>query len=363
MATGKDKPSAAVPALARAAGGLTRPGGETPLSASLVDATLSYVRQARADNTVAAYRDAWRRFTAWCEREGRDALPASVETVAAWMSALGKGLDGPPRSPSTVNVYLSAVVSAHRAAGHSLDRKAELIAKAWAGISRTKAKAQQEKRQAKPIMADDLRELLASLNPKLLADARDAALLALGWAAALRRSELVGLDLGKRGDGQGSAALEEGRGLVVSLATSKGSQAEAVSVVIPCADMPVACEAFERWVQLAGIEPGQPLFRPIDKGQRMLPGRLTGRSVARIVKARIRELAQARGKTREEAEEMVRQFSGHSMRSGYATTAGAHDMPSYRIMQHTRHKSHEQVSGYIREGQKWTKSGLKGIGF
>ena len=51
------------------------------------------------------------------------------------------------------------------------------------------------------------------------------------------------------------------------------------------------------------------------------------------------------------------------MRSGYATAAGAADMPSYRIMQHTRHKSHEQVAGYIREGQKWTKSGLKGVGF
>lgn len=370
MAKGKDV-GAAVPKLlaqnsgitaVSIGGGLTRPDGETPLSASLAAATRSYRAQARADNTVNAYRDAWHRFTGWCEREGRDALPASVETVAAWMAALADGEDGRPRSRSTVNVYLSAVVSAHRAAGHSFDRKHPLIAETWAGISRAKAKTH-EKRQARPIMADDLRELLSSLSPKLLADTRDAALLALGWAAALRRSELVGLDWGKRSAGAGSVTIEEGRGLVVSLPTSKGSQTEAVSVVIPCEDMPIACEALDRWAQMAKLNPGDPVFRPIDKGQRLQPGRLTGRSVARIVKARIRGLAQARGKSREESDELMRQFSGHSMRAGYATTAGAHDMASYRIMQHTRHKSHEQVAGYIREGQKWTKSGLKGIGF
>lgn len=353
---------AAMPALRRAAAGLTRPGGEAPLSVSLTTATRSYSAQARADNTVTAYRAAWHRFTAWCEREGRDALPASVETVAAWIAALADGQDGRPRSRSTVNVHLSAVVSAHRAAGHSFDRKDPKIAETWAGISRAKAKTH-EKRQARPITADDLRDLLAFLNPKLLADARDAALLTLGWAGALRRSELIGLDWVKRSTGGGSVRFEEGRGVVVSLPTSKGSQTEASSVEIPCDQMPAACEALDRWATMAKLGAGEPVFRAIDKGQRLQPGRLTGRSVSRIVKARIREMAQARGKTREEAEEMVQQFSGHSMRSGYATTAAAADMPSYRIMRHTRHKSHEQVAGYIREGQKWTKSGLKGIGF
>jgi integrase len=360
MAMGKD--GAALPALTKAGGILPRPDGEAPISATLTAATRSYRAQARGENTVIAYRHAWHRFTAWCEQESRDALPASIETVAAWMAALADGQDGRALSQSTVNVHLSAVVSAHRAAGHSFDRKHPLIAETWAGISRAKAKTH-EKRQARPIMADDLRELLSSLSPKLLADARDAALLALGWAAALRRSELVGLDWGKRSTGAGSVMIEEGRGLVVALPTSKGSQTEGVSVVIPCEDMPIACEALERWAQAAKLAPGDPVFRSIDKGQRLRPGRLAGRSVARIVKARIRELAQARGKTREEAEELVQQFSGHSMRAGYATTAGAADMASYRIMQHTRHKSHEQVAGYIREGQKWTKSGLKGIGF
>ena len=332
------------------------------LSPAVEAATKRYRAKARSERTREAYAAAWERFAAWCRRERRGPLPASVETVAGWMAALADGQDGPPRSASTVNQYLSAVIHIHRAAGHSLDRKHPLIAETWAGISRTKAKTS-PRRQARPLMADDVRLLLEAMRWQLAADVRDAALLGLGWAGALRRSELVGLDWGKRSDGEGSVRLEEGRGLVISLPTSKGSQDRGVTVEIPRADAPLVCDAVERWVKAAGLKPGDPMFCPIDKGQRLTAGRLTARSVARIVKARVRALAQARGKTREEADEIVRDFSGHSMRAGYATEAGSKDLPSYRIMQHTRHKSHEQVASYIREGQKWSKSGLKGVGF
>ncbi len=335
-------------------------GSEIPLSPELAKAARSYRAKARAQRTLDAYRDAWQRFCAWCEREGREPLPAMPETVAGWMVALADGHDGPPRAAATINAYLSAVISAHRAAGHVFDRKQAVIAETWAGISRVKAK-QSSKRQVRPLLADDLRSLIAGMAHNLPADARDAALLALGWSAALRRSELVGLDWLKRSTGSGSVHMEEGKGLVVRLATSKGSQAHVAEIVVPCEDMPEMCEAMERWVKLAALQPGEPIFRPIDKGQNIRPGRLWARSVASIIKARIRALAQARGKTEAEAEELARQFSGHSMRAGYATTAGAADMPSYRIMQHTRHKSHEMVASYIREGQKWTNSGLKGL--
>ena len=332
------------------------------LSTAIEAATKRYRAQARSPRTREAYSAAWERFAAWCSREGRQPLPASFETVAGWIAALADGQDGPPRSASTINQYLSAVIHIHRAAGHSLDRKHPLISETWAGISRTKAKTR-PRRQVRPLMADDVRSLLEAMRWKLPADCRDAALLGLGWAGALRRSELVGLDWLQRGDGDGSVHIEDGQGLVVTLATSKGSQHRAVTVEIPRSDAPLACEAVGRWAKAAGLKAGEPLFCSIDKGQRLVAGRLTARSVARIVKARVRALAQARGKTREEADELVQQFSGHSMRAGYATEAGSKDLPSYRIMQHTRHRSHEQVASYIREGQKWFKSGLKGVGF
>jgi integrase len=335
---------------------------ESSLPQALVAATRAYRAKARAPRTRDAYRSSWQRFAAWCMREGRVALPASPETVAAWMAALADGLDGPPRAASTINAYLCAIISAHRAAGHAFDRKHTLIAETWSGISRIKAKTH-TKRQAKPLLGHDLHALLREFRPGLVADARDAAILALGWAAALRRSELVGLDWQQRGTGTGTLHVEEGRGLVVCLATSKGSQTEAVEVVIPVSDMPTACEAVAHWVLSANLQPGAPLFCPIDKGQRVRPGRLTGRSISRIVKARVRALAKVKGWSALEVETMVAQFSGHSLRAGYATEAGAKDVPSYRIMQHTRHKSHEMVATYIRAGQKWSKSGLKGVGF
>jgi integrase len=332
-------------------------GEEASLPQALLAATRAYRAKARAPRTRDAYRRAWQRFTAWCVREGRVPLPASSETVAAWMAALADGLDGPPRAASTINAYLCAIISAHRAAGHAFDRKHRLVAETWSGISRTKAKTH-TKRQAKPLLGDDLHALLREFRPELVADARDAAILVLGWA-----SELVGLDWQHRGNGTGTLHIEEGRGLVVRLATSKGSQTEAVEVVIPMSDMPTACEAVAHWSQSAKLQPGAPLFCPIDKAQHLRPGRLTGRSISRIVKSRVRALAEVRGWIAPDVETMVAQFSGHSLRAGYATEAGAKDVPSYRIMQHTRHRSHEMVASYIRAGQKWSRSGLKGVGF
>jgi integrase len=208
----------------------------------------------------------------------------------------------------------------------------------------------------------DLRDLLRGLRLDIPADARDAALLSVGWAAALRRSELVGLDWQKLGDGFGFVTVDE-RGVVVTLAQSKSSQAEAVTVVIPSADMPTACAALEAWADVGNLKPGQPVFRPVDQRQIIGDGRLTDRSVARLLKSRVHALLRLRGKTKAEADELVTRFSGHSMRAGYVTSGAAMDIPSYRLQQHARHKSSAMVAVYVREAEKWTKSGLKGIGF
>jgi integrase len=162
--------------------------------------------------------------------------------------------------------------------------------------------------------------------------------------------------------GTGSLRLDD-RGLVVTLNTSKGSQTEAATIVVPCPDMPIACAAVKAWVSMAGLQPGDPVFRPIDKGQHIGAGRLTGNSVSRIIKARVRAHLIAAGKDEAEADAVAAAVSGHSLRAGYATAAAAVDVPSYRIQQHTRHKSSEMVARYVREADKWTKSGHKGVGF
>lgn len=321
----------------------------------LVAGALDFIAAARSPRTRDAYRKAWAAFSAWCAAHRRAPLPASAETVAAWMTDLAHS----GRSPATINSYLAAVAVAHRTAGHQLDRKSPLIADVWKGIAR---QSDHLPRQARPLTAADMQALLSDFAPTLPADARDLALLALGWAAALRRSELVGLDWSEAGTGPGFLTLDD-RGLVVTLIRSKASQADAATIVIPCADMPAACRAIRAWIDLAKIAPGSPLFRPVDKAQRIGAGRLNDRSVARIIQARVMAHALGKGHSREDAEAFAAQFAGHSLRAGYATAAAAKDVPTYRIQQHTRHKTAEMVARYVREVDKWSKSGLKGVGF
>src|SRR5262245_39058505 len=163
-------------------------------------------------------------------------------------------------------------------------------------------------------------------------------------------------------DGKGWVAIED-RGIVITLPTSKGSQASSETIVIPCPDMPTACDALARWSLRAGLRPGEPVFRPITNTGSVLSGRLTDRSVARIVKLRVAQHYVAKGKSPAEAEALAAGFSGHSMRAGYATTAGEFDEAGYRIQHRMRHKSMDTTSGYIRSGEQWTKSGLGKVGF
>lgn len=331
------------------------PTQEAALPSALISAASDYIAAARAPNTRKAYARAWAAFTEWCERHGRVALPASLETVAGWMADLATA----GRTPATINTYLAAVVVAHRTAGHPLDRKSPLLADVWKGIRNDAAHAQ---RQARPITAPDLRSLLTAIGTARPSDARDAALIALGWAGALRRSELVGLDWQQPGDGSGFVSIDE-RGITIVLLRSKTSQAEAVTIAIPAQDMPAACAALAEWSRIAALKPGEPVFRRVDHWEHVGAGRLTGRSIARIIKTRVAFLARLRGFTADQAAEIAAKCSGHSLRAGYATAAAQADLPTHRIMQHTRHKSAEMVNRYIRESDKWTKSGLQGVGF
>lgn len=322
----------------------------------------SYMAAARADNTRRAYRQAWGQFEIWCGRMGRQSLPAEPSTVGAWIVAMGHGIDGSKLSRSTINQYLAAVVLAHRVAGFPFDRKAREISETLKGMARTKARTEIQ-RKAKPLMREDLQAMSQALGASgKPADARDAALLVLAWAGALRRSELIGLDWQRQGDGAGWVSIED-RGIVIVLPRTKGSQDSAETIVIPCTDMPTACDALARWSLVAKLRAGEPVFRPITKTDSIKPGRLTDRSVSRIVKARVEGFYHSNGKSPLEAEALAAGYSGHSMRAGYATTAGELDEAGFRIQARMRHKSMDTTAGYIRSGEQWSKSGLTKVGF
>jgi hypothetical protein len=101
----------------------------------------------------------------------------------------------------------------------------------------------------------------------------------------------------------------------------------------------------------------------VDNRKRIADERLHKASVSRIVKSRLRGFVLARGATEDAADEIVRRFSGHSMRAGFATSAADADVPLSRLAGHTRHKSLETLQGYVRSSEQWRKSPLKGLGF
>lgn len=335
--------------------------GDVALSDDLIGATKAFMVEARSESTRRAYGRAWRAFKTWCEAQGRQHMPASPETVAAWLSAMATGIGhAKPLARASINQALSAVLLAHRTAGTPIDRKHPLIAETWRGISRVKAKSDVV-RKARPVLGSDLSTMLDSFGQKPI-DIRDRALLSIGWAGALRRSELVGLDWQRLGSGQGFVSVDD-EAVTITLATSKASQDEAVTVVIPRADMRTAVSALLAWVELAGVVAGEPIFRPVNQHGHIGASRLTDHSVSRIIKSRVAKYARKRGNGKQAAKDMAAAFSGHSLRAGFTTTAARNKIPSYDIRNHTRHKSVQTVEGYIREADKLTDSVLKGIGF
>jgi integrase len=170
------------------------------------------------------------------------------------------------------------------------------------------------------------------MAPVNLAGLRDRALLLLGFAGALRRSEIVALDV---------ADIEEiESGLLVTIRHSKTDQ-EGKGVTIAIARGDVACpvKVLREWLSSAGIETG-PLFRPINKAGRVAQARLTDRSVANIVKAYA-----------ERAGFDASTFSGHSLRSGFLTSAAAKGASIFKMMDVSRHKSVETLRGYVRDAE------------
>jgi integrase len=187
-------------------------------------------------------------------------------------------------------------------------------------------------------------------------------LFALGFAGALRRSELIGLDWQIRGSGTGFIVHDD-RCLVITLLSSKTGKGEPEQIIVPCSDMPTACNALTEWIGRAGIQPGTPLFRSVNKGGEISVDRLSDRSVARIIKKEVQACALAAGRSDVEASELAELCSGHSLRAGYCTASAIAGMPEWKARRRSRHRSAETFAGYVRAAEEWTDSGLKGVGF
>ncbi len=309
-------------------------GGAVPPSLAELDAALrAELGPPHAANTRKAYASDWADFVGWCARYDLAALPAAALTARRYLVALAR--DG--RKIATIQRRLAAIADAHARQGHPSPAADPAVRHELAALRRELGVAPHGK---DPVLADDLRAMVAALpeDPRGL---RDRAMLLLGFAAALRRSELVGLDVG-------DVAFAR-RGLVVTIRRSKSDQegAGAQVAVAPGRD-PAACpvRATRRWLQAARLGGVGPLFRPVHRAGKVLDRRLNPEHVAQLVK----HAAAAAGvaPTDLDGAADTRALAGHSLRAGLVTQAALDGVSDADIAATTRHKSRDMVARYTR---------------
>jgi site-specific recombinase XerD len=297
--------------------------------------TLEYAKASKAENTQRAYRAAWREFETWAAEHGAQSLPASPETVAAYLSALATG----GAKFSTISVKRAAIGSAHRTAKLADPCRDELVRMVLGGIARKKRIRPTKKA---PLTVDLVRQLVKVLDRSTLPGQRDAALLLVGFAGAFRRSELVAVDVE-------DVRLTKHE-LKITLKHSKTDQkGEGMVKVIPALQDESVCpvRALREWLNAARLQSG-PVFRRFNKWGSM-GQRLTAQSVAHIVK----HTAEAAGLD-------ARQFSGHSLRSGFITSAAVANVQAMDIAAQTGHKSLDVLRGYIQDAGQQAKRAVVG---
>ncbi|ESX80227.1 integrase [Mesorhizobium sp. LSHC420B00] len=270
-----------------------------------------------ASATKRAYASDLRHFEAW-----GGMIPASPEMVATYLAHLTIA-----HKSATIQRRVASISKAHQAAGANNPTKTEIVRATMRGIRRTLGTAQ---RQAQALLRDDLFAVLDRLGdrPK---DARDRAMLIFGFSTAMRRSELVALDVG---DVEFTT-----RGALVTLRRSKTDQeAAGRKIAVPFGrtrHCPVA--ALIHWLEIAAITAG-PIFLAMNKHGHILRGRISGEVVSNVIKTRL-----------ENAGYDPADFSGHSLRSGFATAAVMAGASTYKVRQTTGHRSEASLARYIRD--------------
>ncbi len=313
------------------------PVSTPPLALSeLVEQANGFAASARADNTRRAYRSDWLTFEAWCRGNGLAPLPAAPETVALYLTHLADQ----GRKAATIARALAALSQAHRFAGLPSPRSTARVGETMRGIRRCLGVAQVGKA---PVVVEHLRRMVAELPGDLLG-VRDRALLALGFAGAFRRSELVALDV--------ADLAFTNDGLEVTLRRGKTDQeGHGRKIGIPYGSVPTLCpvRAARAWLDAAGIVRGA-VLRGVNRHGQVAEGRLTDRAVAIVVKRH----AAAAGLD-------AQLFSGHSLRAGFVTSAAKAGKSERAIMAQTGHHSSAMVRRYIRDASLFSDNAAAGL--
>ena len=313
------------------------------MSAQVALDKISLQRAAHAENTRIVYDRAWQSFVGWCTHPGIsiDPTAATPDDIVRWIISLattGTPQRGRPVALNTIRTWRQGLTDRFRREHvDPVPSAAKIVDDCLRGLARIRPESP---RQARAIREDQLVAMLATCGDRPHG-LRDAAVLSLGFAAALRRSELVGLRVAdlvaQSGSGPGA--------MIVHIRKSKTDQ-EGAGQKIPVIDgesiRPV--QTVRIWLDAVGIRHdaehvfqslgsgGKPTGRPIDDGE-----------VSRVVKRRVKIIGLDPSG-----------YSGHSLRAGFVTSAIAHHARIDKIMEITRHKSPSMLMHYARDEDVFT---------
>ena len=309
---------------------------------ALQEETLINLKNSKAKNTVRAYKSDFKDFGLFCVQKGFKTFPSDPKIVSLYLTYLStKDI-----KLSTIKRRLVSIGVIHKMKGHYLDTKHPIIIENLMGIKRRKGIVQKGK---KPILINDLKQIIDVINQQQIADIkklRDKSIILIGFSGGFRRNEIVSLDI------EDLDFVFEG--LKITVKRSKTDQfGEGMTKGLPYFDNKIYCPVttLQRWLNVSKIKKG-PLFRRFSKGSKLTNNRLTDQTVALIIKQYLNF-----------TNINSTNYSGHSLRSGFATSAAEAGAEERSIMAMTGHKSTEMVRRYIKEANLFKNNALNKIKF
>ena len=307
---------------------------------ALQEETLLNLQSSKANNTVRAYKSDFKDFELFCAKNGFKSLPSEPKLVSLYLTYLSTK----EVKMSTLKRRLVSIGVIHRLKGHYLDTKHPSIIENIMGIKRRKGSIQKGK---KPILINHLKRLIDVIDQqdsKDIKKLRDRSIILVGFSGGFRRNEIISLDF------DDLDFVEEG--LKIQIRRSKTDKfGEGLVKALPYFDNSKYCPvvSLKKWIDVSKIR-ADALFRRFSKGSRLSEHRLTDQTVALLIKHYL-ELAGIDSKN----------YSGHSLRSGFATSAAESGAEERNIMAMTGHKSTEMVRRYIKEANLFKNNALNKI--
>ena len=306
---------------------------------SLHEETLNNLKSSKANNTLRAYKSDFKDFGAFCSKHGLDSLPTEPKIVSLYLTHLSK-----TSKISTLRRRLVSISMIHKLKGHYLDTKHPIIIENLMGIKRVKGSIQKGK---KPILINHLKSIINVIDQQEIDEikkTRDKTIILVGFGGGFRRTELISID---------HEDLEfVTEGVKITIKRSKTDQfGEGMIKGLPYFSNEKYCPVInlKKWLESSNIKSG-PIFRRFSKGSVLTNNRLTDQSVVLIIKGCL-NLAGIENKN----------YSGHSLRSGFATVAAESGADERSIMAMTGHKTTQMVRRYIREANIFKNNALNKI--